>query len=117
MVTVCAFPAMKVWAPGGEACPPAQGWGGGEGGRGGGGGGEGEGEYEKQVERDRLGEKYELAFYLWLALWESLGYEWESLSPMCANALPAKICSSPVPAGCGQPSACPHLVLVGGGTI
>ena len=70
----------------------------------------------EQVERDRWGE---LAFYLWSiwVLWEFLGYDWESLSPMCANALPAKICSSPVPAGCGQPSACPHLVLVGGGTI
>ena len=46
MVTVCAFPAMKVGAPGGEACPPAQGWGWGEG-RWGGGGEEGGRIWEK----------------------------------------------------------------------
>lgn len=52
---------------------------------------------------------------LWsiVALWELLGYDPESLSSMRANALLAKICSSPS----GHPSAYPHLLLVGSGTI
>ena len=51
-------------------------------------------------------------------LCEFLGYDWESLRSMRANALLAKTCSSLVPAGSGLlPSAYPHLLLVGSGTI